>query len=205
MVKILLLLLRGRDADRSAIIGWWESSTCTRYDYRSRFEDRLIASSVDEELVVESREPRACRNHVSSPARKNTWWFHAIPLLEVGPPSSLLLFLLFLFDLSYLAMYSINFYRYPPSPLERKFAVSIVFLFFFGKMRREGGFVSDGSEEDGREVVRMVEGWDGIVKIVTHTRETEHTCERHDTPPSTTGFDDQYRHRGQTKRDVNSR
>lgn len=72
-------------------------------------------------------------------------------------------------------------------------------------MRREGGFVSDGSEEDGREVVRMVEGGDGIVKIVTHTRETEHTCERHDTPPSTTGFDDQYRHRGQTKRDVNSR
>ena len=48
-------------------------------------------------------------------------------------------------------------------------------------------------------------GGDGIVKIVTHTRETEHTCERHDTPPSTTGFDDQYRHRGQTKRDVNSR
>lgn len=174
MVKILLLLLRGRDADRSAIIGWWESSTCTRYDYRSRFEDRLIASSVDEELVVESREPRACRNHVSSPARKNTWWFHAIPLLEVGPPSSLLLFLLFLFDLSYLAMYSINFYRYPPSPLERKFAVSIVFLFFFGKMRREGGFVSDGSEEDGREVVRMVEGGMELWKS-SRTRERQNT------------------------------
>lgn len=109
-------------------------------------------------------------------------------------------------------MYPINFYRYPPSPLERKFAVSIVsrsfddrFFIFFWKDAKGDGFVSDGSEEDGREVVRMVEGWDGIVKIVTHTRETEHTCERHDTPPSTTGFDDQYRHRGQTKRDVNSR
>lgn len=139
MVKILLLLLRGRDADRSAIIGWWESSTCTRYDYRSRFEDRLIASSVDEELVVESREPRACRNHVSSPARKNTWWFHAIPLLEVGPPSSLLLFSPSL-SLVSCAMYPINFYRSPPSPLERKFAVSIVsrsfddrFFIFFWK------------------------------------------------------------------------
>ena len=43
-------------------VGWSRSteaeatsgSTCTRFDYRSRFEDRLIASSVDEELVAES-------------------------------------------------------------------------------------------------------------------------------------------------------
>lgn len=109
-------------------------------------------------------------------------------------------------------MYPINFYRYPPSPLERKFAVSIVsrsfddrFFIFFWK-DATGGWVrkrwkrrrwTRGGEDGG--------GGDGIVKIVTHTRETEHTCERHDTPPSTTGFDDQYRHRGQTKRDVNSR
>lgn len=62
-------------------------------------------------------------------------------------------------------MYPINFYRYPPSPLERKFAVSIVsrsfddrFFIFFWKDATGDGFVSDGSEEDGREVVRMVEG-----------------------------------------------
>lgn len=49
-------------------------STCTRFDYRSRFEDRLIASSVDEDLVEEgrvgSRVPAAtAQHHVSSPAR----------------------------------------------------------------------------------------------------------------------------------------
>lgn len=192
MVKILLLLLRGRDADRSAIIGWWESSTCTRYDYRSRFEDRLIASSVDEELVVESREPRACRNHVSSPARKNTWWFHAIPLLEVGPPSSLLLFSPSL-SLVSCAMYPINFYRYPPSPLERKFAVSIVsrsfddrFFIFFWK-DATGGWVrkrwkrrrwTRGGEDGGGG------GWNcenrhAHARDRTHVRTTRHAAEHY--------------------------
>lgn len=40
------------------IYGGWghgRGSTCTRFDYRSCFEDRLIASSVDEELGEEGR------------------------------------------------------------------------------------------------------------------------------------------------------
>ena len=41
-------------------------------------------------------------------------------------------------------------------------------------MRREGGFVSDGSEEDGREVVRMVEGGMELWKS-SRTRERQNT------------------------------
>lgn len=164
IARIAWMLDRAGRVDRSAIIGGWESSTCTRYDYRSRFEDRLIASSVDEELVVESREPRACRNHVSSPARKNNrddftrlfFWVHLL--------SSLVSYLL-----------SITL-RSLPLPEDENL---------------DRGFNDRFSTETRT-------GFDEV------RRETR-TCDRRETRPSTTGFDDQYRHRGQTKRDVNSR
>lgn len=53
---------------RSARTSCSPYSACTRFDYRSRFEDRLIASSVDEEAEKEVvGSPASCRPPLQQP------------------------------------------------------------------------------------------------------------------------------------------
>lgn len=135
--------------------------------------------------MVESREPRACRNHVSSPARKNTGDFTP-PLLEVH--LLFLSFFPFLFDSwSRIAICSINFYRYPPpssaSSKNLPFGSRFDDRFFFlercdgVRKRRKRGWWTRGGADGGEG------GWNCENRHAhardTHVRSTRHAAEHY--------------------------
>lgn len=97
-----------------------------------------------------------------------------------SPPLLSFSFSRILCDVSY------QFLSLSPLPPRAKICRFDRFFIFFWKDATGDGFVSDGSEEDGREVVRMVEGgrWNcenrhAHARDRTHVRTTRHAAEHY--------------------------